>query len=88
MRDIPIESDAGFPEVEEPRMYFGEDLSGYKIVDTNHQSVRLQGAIGQSELRVLPGLGHMIHYFATDQVVSAIDGVAARASALSRRLAA
>ena len=38
------------------------------IVDTGHQSARLHGVIRQSELRVLPGLGHMLHYFATDQV--------------------
>jgi pimeloyl-ACP methyl ester carboxylesterase len=50
-----------------------------RIVDTDSQSVRLHGVIGQSELRVLPGLGHMLHYFATDQVVRAIDAVAKRA---------
>ena len=50
-----------------------------RIVDVDHQSVRLKGVIGQSELRVLPGLGHMIHHFATDQVVRAIDRVAERA---------
>ncbi|MFZ2110071.1 MAG: alpha/beta hydrolase, partial [Roseiarcus sp.] len=49
------------------------------IVDSGSQSVRLHGVIGQSELRVLPGLGHMLHYFATDQVVRAIDAVAKRA---------
>ena len=49
------------------------------IVDTGHQSIRLHGVIRQSELRVLPGLGHMLHYFATDQVVRAIDAVAKRA---------
>ena len=50
-----------------------------RIVDTDSQSARLHGVIGQSELRVLPGLGHMLHYFATDQVVRAIDAVAKRA---------
>jgi pimeloyl-ACP methyl ester carboxylesterase len=49
------------------------------IVDTGHQSIRLHGVIRQSELRVLPELGHMLHYFATDQVVRAIDAVAKRA---------
>ena len=52
-----------------------------RIVDTDRQSIRLHSVIGQSELRVLPGLGHMLHYFATDQVVRAIDGVAKRAEA-------
>ncbi len=39
--DIPIESDDGFPVVEEPRMYFGEDLSGYKIVDTDRDELQV-----------------------------------------------
>jgi pimeloyl-ACP methyl ester carboxylesterase len=50
-----------------------------RIVDTDAQSVRLHSVIQQSELRVLPGLGHMMHYFAADQVVRAIDEMAARA---------
>jgi pimeloyl-ACP methyl ester carboxylesterase len=54
-----------------------------RIVDTDSQSVRLHSMIELSEMRVLPGLGHMIHYFATDQVVRAIDGVAARAEPLA-----
>jgi len=54
-----------------------------RIVDTDSQSVRLHSMIELSEMRVLPGLGHMIHYFATDQVVRAIDGVAARAEPMA-----
>jgi pimeloyl-ACP methyl ester carboxylesterase len=53
------------------------------IVDTGHQSVRLHGFIPQSELCVLPRLGHMIHYFATDQVVRAIDDVNKRRKSLA-----
>ena len=53
------------------------------IVDTDAQSVRLHSVIGQSELRVLPGLGHMMHHFAADQVVREIDGIAARADSLA-----
>ena len=53
------------------------------IVDTGHQSVRLHGFIPQSEVCVLPGLGHMMHYFATDQVVHAIDDVNKRAKSLA-----
>ena len=48
------------------------------IVDAGRQSARLQGVIRKSELRVLPGLGHMLHYFATAQVVHEIDAVAKR----------
>jgi pimeloyl-ACP methyl ester carboxylesterase len=54
-----------------------------RIVDTDSQAVRLHSVIGLSEMRVLPVLGHMMHYFATDQVVRAIDGVAARAEPLA-----
>jgi pimeloyl-ACP methyl ester carboxylesterase len=52
-----------------------------EIVDTNDQSVRLHSAITQSELKVLPGLGHMLHHFAADQVVAAIDRVSSRTKA-------
>ncbi len=44
VRDIPIESVDGFPEVTQPRMYFGEDLAGYKIIDTD----RAELAVGTS----------------------------------------
>lgn len=44
VRDIPIESVDGFPTITEPRMYFGEDLSGYKIIDTD----RAELAVGES----------------------------------------
>jgi uncharacterized membrane protein (UPF0182 family) len=44
VRDIPITSDAGFPEVTEPRMYFGEDLSGYKIIDTDRAEIEVEEA--------------------------------------------
>jgi pimeloyl-ACP methyl ester carboxylesterase len=70
-----------YPELDVPVciMAGGED----GIVDTGHQSARLHGVIRQSELRVLPGLGHMIHYFATDQVARAIDSVAKRVGSLA-----
>jgi pimeloyl-ACP methyl ester carboxylesterase len=54
-----------------------------RIVDTEHQSVRLHDVIGGSELRVLPGLGHMVHHFVPDQVVRAVDAVAVRAMSLA-----
>jgi hypothetical protein len=58
-----------------------------RIVDPEHQSLRLHAMIEQSELRVLPGLGHMIHYFATDQVVRAIDSFPRRRTRMRWRLA-
>jgi pimeloyl-ACP methyl ester carboxylesterase len=54
-----------------------------RIVDTEHQSVRLHDVVGESELRVLPGLGHMLHHFVPDQVAHAVDAVASRAKSLA-----
>lgn len=34
VRNIPTESDPGYPEITQPALYFGEGLTGYKIVDT------------------------------------------------------
>jgi pimeloyl-ACP methyl ester carboxylesterase len=53
-----------------------------KIVDTDRQSARLHDVVRQSKLLVLPGLGHMMHYIATQQIVGAIDTVAERVVAL------
>jgi pimeloyl-ACP methyl ester carboxylesterase len=47
-----------------------------KIVRPDRQSVRLHGLIHGSKLRVLPDLGHMVHHFASDVIVNAIDTVA------------
>ncbi|WCO67561.1 UPF0182 family protein [Iamia majanohamensis] len=41
-RDIPIETDEGYPVVEQPDLYFGEDLEGYKIVDTTRGELRIE----------------------------------------------
>ena len=40
---------------------------------------RLHALIPDSTLRILPGLGHMLHHSAPEAVVSAIEGVAAAA---------
>ena len=56
-----------------------------QIADVDRQSKRLHEEIPQSELTVLPGLGHMVHHLAPDQVIKAIDRAAALAKAgLSR----
>lgn len=47
-----------------------------RIVTSSHQSGRLQREIPRGELRILPGLGHMIHYDAHDEIVTAIRRVA------------
>lgn len=45
---------------------------------------RLAGEIAGARVALLPGLGHMIHYFAHGAIVAAVDEIAARAAAPSR----
>jgi pimeloyl-ACP methyl ester carboxylesterase len=52
--------------------------SADKVITTDRQSLRLHRQIAHSELRLLPGLGHMIHYFAHDEIVEAIEAMAER----------
>ena len=49
-----------------------EDL----LIDIDAQSARLHGALPQSTLRRIPGVGHMVHQTATHSVMSAIDEAA------------
>jgi pimeloyl-ACP methyl ester carboxylesterase len=44
-----------------------------RIVDHRKHTVRLHEEIGQSALRLVPGVGHMLHYAVPEQVVDAID---------------
>jgi pimeloyl-ACP methyl ester carboxylesterase len=54
-----------------------------QIVDVDRQSRRLHKEIPQSEFIALPGLGHMVHHLAPDQVIKAIDRAAHLAHAVS-----
>ncbi|MBI0539174.1 alpha/beta hydrolase [Roseomonas sp. KE2513] len=54
----------------------GED----RIVDVGRQSARLHRAIPGSDLRVIPGLGHMVHHGAPEMVAETVAAVAAAAS--------
>jgi pimeloyl-ACP methyl ester carboxylesterase len=54
-----------------------------QIADVDRQSRRLHQEILQSELTVLPGLGHMVHHLAPDQVIKAIDRAAELANITS-----
>jgi pimeloyl-ACP methyl ester carboxylesterase len=47
-----------------------------QIADVGRQSRRLHEEIPQSEFVSLPGLGHMVHHLAPDQVVKAVDRAA------------
>ncbi len=43
-RDIPVVTTGGMPEVENPGIYFGENKSGYVIVDTDRPEIDYQDA--------------------------------------------
>jgi pimeloyl-ACP methyl ester carboxylesterase len=46
-----------------------------RIVETDKHSARLHRELGTSTFRVVPGIGHMVHHAAPDEVVAAIDAV-------------
>nr|WP_246413222.1 alpha/beta hydrolase [Methylobacterium brachythecii] len=50
------------------------------VVDLHEQSRRLHGEIGGSSLKILPGLGHMIHYAGIGPIGRAIDTLMSPAS--------
>jgi pimeloyl-ACP methyl ester carboxylesterase len=50
-----------------------------QVVDVGRQSRRLHEEIPQSEFVALPGLGHMVHHLAPEQVITAVDHAATRA---------
>jgi pimeloyl-ACP methyl ester carboxylesterase len=52
-----------------------------QIADMGRQSERLHRELPGSEFIVVPGMGHMIHHLAPDQVVSAVDRASARTQA-------
>ena len=47
-----------------------------QIVDVGRQSQRLHAELPGSEFTALPGLGHMVHHLAPDQVANAVDHAA------------
>jgi pimeloyl-ACP methyl ester carboxylesterase len=49
-----------------------------EIITAQRQSIRLHEEIPHSELRVLPGLGHMIHYFAQDEIAARVEAMLGR----------
>jgi pimeloyl-ACP methyl ester carboxylesterase len=49
-----------------------------RVVTPGRQSVRLKDRIADAELTLVPGIGHMLHYFAQDEIARAVDRVAAR----------
>jgi pimeloyl-ACP methyl ester carboxylesterase len=51
-----------------------------QVADVSRQSERLHHELPGSDLMTLPGLGHMIHHLAPDDVIDAIDRAAERSS--------
>jgi len=54
-------------------------------VSTDIHSRALAALLPHAKLVVLAGVGHMVHYVATDRVVQAIDELAAEAGAAKKR---
>lgn len=50
--------------------------AGDKIATPARQSERLHAELPGSELRLLPGIGHMLHYHAQDEIAEAVAGIA------------
>jgi pimeloyl-ACP methyl ester carboxylesterase len=53
-----------------------------RVISAEGNSGRLHRALPQSELTLLPGVGHMMQHLAQDEIVDAIDDLAARAGML------
>lgn len=66
----------GYDRLDLPVAILTGDADG--LVDAQAQSVRLHGVLPDSTLKVLPGLGHMIHYAARARVEGAVDELMAR----------
>jgi pimeloyl-ACP methyl ester carboxylesterase len=54
-----------------------------RIVDHRKHTVRLHEQIAQSALRLVPGVGHMLHYAVPEQVVDAIEASFSNPTTLS-----
>jgi pimeloyl-ACP methyl ester carboxylesterase len=55
-----------------------------RIITAQRQSMRLRADIPHSRLRVLPGLGHMIHYFAQDEIAASVEDLFGRTEQYGR----
>jgi pimeloyl-ACP methyl ester carboxylesterase len=53
--------------------------AGDRIVDVGRHSLRLHRELPGSDLRIVPGLGHMMHHGAPGLVADAVEAVCARA---------
>jgi pimeloyl-ACP methyl ester carboxylesterase len=46
-----------------------------QVVDVGRHSIRLHEQIPHSELRLVPGAGHMVHHAVPGQVVAMVEAV-------------
>ena len=51
---------------------------GDRVVTSARQSVRLHEAVPHSALQLLPGIGHMLHYFTHKEILDAIEAAMQR----------
>lgn len=54
--------------------------AGDQVISPEAQSAKLHDRIPGSLLDLVPGAGHMVHYFAPERLVAMVDRIAARAS--------
>jgi pimeloyl-ACP methyl ester carboxylesterase len=55
-----------------------------KVVDPHGHAERLHARLANSQLHVLPGIGHMVHYFGREHIVSAVSAPTDSVRALVR----
>jgi pimeloyl-ACP methyl ester carboxylesterase len=65
-----------YPELKVPAMILHGTRD--KMTNFHHNSERLHEHVQQSELELLPGVGHMLHYAHPEKVMEAIDAMAAQ----------
>lgn len=58
-----------------------------RVAHAERHSVRFHRDVPSTHLRVISGLGHMVHYFAQDQVVQAVDALSGPARGSAQRTA-
>ena len=51
-----------------------------RIVDHRRHSVRVHQEIPQSALRLVPGVGHMLHYAVPEQIVDELEATVLRST--------
>jgi len=66
-----------YPELQVPAVVIAGTRD--KIVDFGHNSERLSERLPHCELRLQPGVGHMTHYAHPEQVLAAVESIAAQA---------